>query len=214
VHCPRCGAPSEEGAKYCAACGATLPGAGPEPPERTPFRERIRRLVGTTRRAQWLTAATVLAIAIAIAAFIVLPTNDDSGTPQDAYTRAADATCVKEKQQIAAAQQRALQGGAEGLSRYADDLVLIAADWRSTLAGTSPPPDRVDQAQELQAALLEVEARAGTLARVAREGSRKAILAQASRVDASTARVESAVDGLGLERCADVSLGLGRVDAG
>jgi hypothetical protein len=213
VHCPRCGAPTEEGAKYCAACGATLPGAGPEPPERTPFRERIRRLVGTTRRAQWLTAATALAIAIAIAAFIVLPTNDDNGTPQDAYTRAADATCVNEKQQIADAQRRALQGGPGGLSRYADDLVLIAADWRSALAGTSAPPDRADQAEELQSALREVEVQAGALARVAREGNRKAILAEANRVDESTARVESAIDELGLGRCANLSLGLARIDS-
>jgi hypothetical protein len=209
VYCPRCGAPSEEGATYCAACGATLPGAGPEPPARPPFRERIRRLIGTSRAAQRLTAATAIAIAIAIAAFLVLPTDDDSGTPGDPYTRAADATCVQEKQQIAAAQRRALEVGREGLGRFADALVLIAAEWRSTVQGAPPPPDRVNQAQALQSALLEVEVQAGTLARVARRGTRKAILAQASRVDTATGQVESAIGGLGLGRCNNVAVGLG-----
>jgi hypothetical protein len=55
-----------------------------------------------------VTIATVVALLVAVVAFIALaPTDDDPTVPQDALTKALDARCVKHKAEIAAAQARA-----------------------------------------------------------------------------------------------------------
>jgi hypothetical protein len=65
-----------------------------------------------------------------------------------------------------------------------------------------------ERVQGLQAALLTVLIEAGTLARVARENkSPSAVSAQAHSVDAATTGVDQAIEGLGLERCADINVG-------
>ncbi len=69
--------------------------------------DRIRRLIGTTRRARLITIGTALAIVVAIVAALSLPGNDD-GIPRDSYTIAADRICVMAKKQIGAAGNRAL----------------------------------------------------------------------------------------------------------
>ena len=51
---------------------------------------------------------------------------------------------------------------------------------------------------------------AGALARVARTLGPEAALARAKEVDAATAGVEQAIDGLGLRRCADLNIGVSR----
>jgi len=208
VYCPRCGAQSEEGAKYCSACGATLPGTGAKPPGRRPLRERIGRLAGTSRRTRLLSVGTVAAIAIAIAALVALPT-DENAVPQDAYTRVADAVCVHEKERIVAAQRRALKAGGSGLGRYADELVLVAAEWRSSVASTPAPPDRQDHVRTLDSALRAVEVEAGALARIARDAGRKAAIARAARLDIATGQVEGAISALGLDRCSHLAVGTG-----
>jgi len=209
VHFSRCGAQNDGDSRYCSACGASLTRVSEAPSERRSLWQRIARLIGTTRKARFATAATATAIAIAIAAFIALPAHDDKEIPYDAYTRAADKACVQEKQQIVASQPRAPKGNLAGFARYADALVVIVGNWRSSLKDTHAPPDRLTEVQALDAALQEVQVEAGGLARVARKGGRKAIVAQSRRVDSATTRVEDAIGALGLLRCSHLAVGVG-----
>jgi len=204
VHCPRCGTPFEQGDRYCASCGADLRQASEPPRERRSLRERASALIGTTRRARLITAGTVVAIAIAIVAFILLDPAEDE-IPRDAYTVAADEICVGAKKQIAAAAGRSAAG--EDPGAYADRLVPIVSGWRSEFNALDPPPDRQDQAQTLDAALRDVQVESGALARVAREGSRKEVLEASGRVDDLTIAVEENLAALNLDRCADLALG-------
>jgi hypothetical protein len=174
-----------------------------------PLRARMARLLGTTRKARVATAAIVAAIAIAIAAFVALPADEDNEIPYDAYTRAADSTCVQSKKQIIAVQPGALKGNLHGFTSYAGALVVIAGNWRSSLDDTPVPPGRGAQVRTLDAALQEVEVEAGGLARVAREGDQEAIVPRAHRVDAASARVEKAIEGLGLTNCSHLAVGMG-----
>lgn len=224
MFCPRCGAESEKGARYCASCGADLPRADKEgsaadadtKQEPAGARERLNRLIGTTRRARIATLGTVAAIAIAIAAFIALaPSDDETVVPQDAYTRATDVNCVEHKRDIAKAQRLALaRGGSAGVIAFADALVPVAGEWRDDLGHTAVPADRVEAVGTLDTALLAVEVQAGTLARVAREGDREAMLAAAGGVDAASRQVEAAVEGLELERCQLLTVSVGTLVQG
>jgi zinc-ribbon domain len=210
MHCPRCGAHHEEGDQYCAACGAALPAARSEPRQALSPRERLAGLVGGTPRARLLTAGTALALALAVVAFVALkPEGGEEGPRHDPYTLAADATCVRGKQLIAAAEQRSLSRGYHSdRGEYAGAVVRIVAQWRAALAELSPPADRAAQAQSLGAALANVEVKAGTLARIERESSNgSTALAYAQKVDDATAEVEQAISALGLERCAAIRLG-------
>ncbi len=214
MYCPRCGAENDEGDRYCHACGAQLRGDRAAPQEKRSPAERLGRLIGTTPRARITTIATAAALVAAVAGFIALKPSKEDSIPQDAYTKSADATCVEEKEQIVAAQRRLLQDkGLNGVSGYADALVPIAGEWRATLeAAPAPPPSyRQQRVATLESALLGVEVEAGALGRIARESSEKAVLAQSARVDEASRQVESAISSLGLERCALLSVDVGKL---
>ena len=208
--CLRCGAESDEGSRYCAACGSELP----QPTESargegkaTGLRERLQRAIGTTRRSRMLSLGTTIAIVVAIAAFIVLdPADEDTAdAPQDAYTKALDDLCVQRKLKVGAAQERAIAGDSlVSVSRYADSLVPIVGEWRLDLEELAAPVDRAELVEELRSALLEVEIEAGTLARVARESNQRGVATSAARVDAATENVEAVIDSLGLQRCSRI----------
>jgi hypothetical protein len=206
VYCPRCGAPSEKGAKYCAACGAALPGAK-EPKESRSAYERLAGIVGTSRKARLLTAFTALAIVVAVAALIALQPSEDQAIPRDTYTVAADNICLDAKRQIAASERHSLRVRGAAPGAFAEDLVPIVAQWRSALSTLTVPSDRTEKADALDAALREVEIEIAALARVADEGDRARTIAKANRVDAVTSHVEAAIADLGLSRCASVKLG-------
>ncbi len=208
MHCPRCGAENRQGDRFCASCGAALPGT-PAARERRSFREWIAQLVGTTPRARWLTAGTAAAIVIAVVAFIALKPAEDE-IPRDGYTIAADRLCVQSKNEISAAARRFLASSRPAdLGGYADRLVPLVAEWRSKFAALDVPADRADQAQDLDTALRDVEIESGTLARVAREGDRKELVAQAGKVDERTSAVEAAITSLNLDHCAHLTVGPG-----
>ena len=205
MHCPRCGTQNREGDRYCVGCGAELPGTGSEPRRKRSLRGRVAALIGTTRRARQLTAATAVALVIAVVAFIALKPSDD-GAPNDPYTLAADATCVVAKRHIGTAQRRFFQPGQQG--QYAGAIVRIVAEWRAALAGLSPAADQRDDAAALDAALREVEIEAAALARIERQATnRRAVLSRARRVDAATGKAEAEIESMGLQRCAAIRLG-------
>lgn len=198
MHCPRCGSPNEPGDRYCAACGANL-GHGGEAEEERSARERLSSLLGSDRRARFVSVATIVALAVAVVGFFALASDDDS-IPRDRYTLAAERSCLQAKRQIVAA-------GKEGGGAYARQLVPIAVSWREALAETPPPADRRRQARDLDLALREVEIEAAALTRASEAGDRARTLAIAKRTDLASAEVEEAIAALGLSECASATLG-------
>jgi zinc-ribbon domain len=206
VYCPRCGAQNEPHDRYCSACGAGLRGDRGSEQSRSP-RERLAALIGTTRKARLLTAATALAIVVAIAAFIALDPDDDE-IPRDGYTVAADQICLDSKRGIVAARlvfQR--QPGAIDPGAFARTLVPVVGRWRAQLNELTVPLDRVVEAQALETALLEAEVRIAKLARIAARGGQEETLASARRADEASSAVEEAASDLGLDECANAAIG-------
>jgi predicted nucleic acid-binding Zn ribbon protein len=204
VYCPRCGTPNEDGDRYCSACGATLEKAAAEPKEQLSTRERLARILGTTRKARLITAATALALLVAVIAFFALDTAEEEAIPRDGYTLAAERICLDAKQEIVAAERQATAGS------LASSLVPVVASWRAQFEALAVPADRGEQAQGLEAALLEAETELGGLARASRAGTKAEVLASAKEADAASARVEEAVAELGLGECAAATIGLSR----
>jgi hypothetical protein len=203
VHCPRCGTPNEPGDRYCSSCGATLKGPD-EPREQIPVRQRLKGLVGTTRKARLITGATVLALLIAIVAFIALDPAEDE-IPRDAYTVAADRLCLDSKRSIVTIER---SFAAQGPGAVARELVPVVAAWRNQLNQLGAPADRSDLAQQLEAALLQAEVQIAGLARIAEDGEKRQIVAKAREADAASTAVEEAVAALGLSECAEAAIGL------
>lgn len=162
-------------------------------------------MVGTTRRARLLTAGTVLALALAVVAFIVLPANEES-VPRNDYVIAADHICVVSKEQVAAAGVKAANGqGPQSVERFGRQLVLIAAQWRAALASHGAPAAQIDQARALDVALRDVEVGAGVLT-VAAERGQGDLVGLARKLDERTREVESAIADMGLSHCARLVL--------
>jgi zinc-ribbon domain len=204
VYCPRCGTPNESGDRFCSSCGAQLGTA--EAAQRPSWRDRLSQLIGTTRKARLLTAATAVALVVAVVAFIALDPADDDTIPRDGYTVAADEMCIAAKRQIVFAERRLLR---EGDTRdVAEALLPIVAQWRSDFAALVVPEDRVEEARSLDRALRGVEFEIGGLARFADGGNRRQTLAQAKAADRAATRVEEAIAALGLSRCGRRTIGL------
>lgn len=217
MFCPRCGAEVDQDSRYCASCGTELPrkaaASGTEPAGPTGFQEAAGRVLGDSRRARVVTAVTAVAIAIAVVSFIALGSGDDEASlPQDAVAKSLDRACVRHKTEIAAAQRQALsQQSLDAVGRYADSVVRIVGEWRLELGRASVPPDRSALVAALSAALLEAQIEAGTLGRAADESNRREVGVSAAGLDAATAKVESAIDSLELERCGSLDIAQGRL---
>jgi zinc-ribbon domain len=211
MHCPHCGTKNEEGNRYCVSCGSELPEWAGTAVAEVALRERVGRLIGTTRRARLLTAATAGAILIAIGAFLTLKPSEDAA-PEDSFTRAIDQTCVTKKQTIAALERQTVQRQPANIEAFSGALVTIVEEWRQDLQGSAPPPVHAEAVQALDSALLDILIRSGGLARATRSGGAAEVTAQAQLVDAASAQVDRAIDGLGLSRCSEVKVGSASVD--
>jgi uncharacterized Zn finger protein (UPF0148 family) len=199
VYCPRCGTPNEPGDRFCSACGAGLRKAAATEKRRSP-REQLGRLVGTTRKARLISAATAGAIVVAIVGFIALNPSEDA-IPRDAYTIEADRICLAAKKQIVAVER-------SGAANTFAALVPVVGTWRSQFAELVVPADRIGQAQQLETALRDAEVQIARVARIAPHGNKKKTLASAKQADAATTGVEEAVASLGLSECANATIGL------
>jgi hypothetical protein len=147
-----------------------------------------------------VSAATIAALAVAVAAFVALAPAGEDSIPRDSYTLAAERICLQSKQHIVTAAK-------EGGSGYARELVPIVVSWREQLANLRVPSDRTEQVRQLDEALREVEIEVATLARLSEGPNRARILAVARRADVASAEVEQAIAALGLSRCARATIG-------
>jgi hypothetical protein len=146
-------------------------------------------------------------VVVAVVAFLALEPSDD-GIPRDAYTITADRLCLSAKQQIVAAERGSGdQRGPGDASVFARELVPIVTSWHSQLRELAVPVDRVEQARQLETALLEADVRIAALARVAADGNPRKTVASAKSADAASAGVEEAVAALGLSECAEATIG-------
>ena len=202
MHCPRCGAQNQAGNRFCVSCGSELSSVSPQGP--VSARERIGRLLGTTPKARMLSAATALALLVAIAAFVALKPSEADSTLEDAFTRAADRLCVEEKGRVATLERQVLQQGAGNVSAFASALVTVLTEWRFGTEDLPATAIDVEASRALDAALLDVVIRAGALARVARTGSQAEIAKEAQRVDEASVEVDRQIEQLGLDRCSEV----------
>lgn len=202
MYCPRCGAQNQADNRFCVSCGSELSSPSPQSPISP--RERIRRLLGTTPKARMLSAATAVALVVAIAAFVALKPSEGDATPEDAFTRAADRLCVEEKGRVATLEKQVLQQGAGNISAFASALVTVLTQWRFGIQDLPATTADLEASGPLDSALLDVLIRAGALARVARTGSQAEIAKEAQLVDEASVEVDRQIEQLGLDRCSAV----------
>ncbi|HEX6601579.1 MAG TPA: zinc ribbon domain-containing protein [Solirubrobacterales bacterium] len=218
MYCPRCGAESKEGSRYCASCGHELPGKGNASPASGEgdggLRASLVRLIGQDRKARLLTLGTALALVVAVVGFLALDSGDEgeATVPQDAFNRELDVACVRHKGEIAAAQKAALeQRGIAAGAGYAEALVPIVGEWREELRRAAVPADRTELVGDLEGALLEVQIEAGAFARALRERNKAELTESAGNLEAATENVEAAIGTLELERCSRLRISQGRL---
>jgi zinc-ribbon domain len=206
MHCPNCGAENDASHRFCVNCGSELsakkdPAASPRSPK-----DRLAQLVGTTPRARLITAATGVAILVAVVAFLSLDSDDDA-TGSSPYLQRLDRACVTEKERIIALEQQTLSGGTPDLQAFASVLVSSLAEWRQNLRLEPPPPSAAAAVDSLEAALVETLIRSGRLARSIREEAAvDAISRQAEEVDEATTGVDRVIENLDLSNCADLQV--------
>ena len=206
MHCPRCGTPNEPGDKFCSACGAALREPS-TPQERLSPRGADQRALGTTRKAQLVTAATVAALVTAVIAFIALKPAEDT-IPRDAYTIAADRLCLDAKSEIVAVERRfSRQTGPHDTSTFAGNWCPLSPPGIRNSGRCLLPKTGSKVHNCWKRPLLEAEVQIAGLARVATRGGKKKTLESAKQADAASAGVEEAVSALGLSRCAAATIG-------
>jgi hypothetical protein len=207
MFCPRCGAENDDANRFCVNCGSEL--AKEEGAEESPAspRERLGRLIGTTRRARLVTVATVIAIVIAVVAFLSLDSDEGGATANSAYLESVDQACVAEKERISTLEEEVLRRRSLNPQEFASVLVTALAEWRAKLRQTPPPPEDAEEIQAMETALLTTLVEAAKLSRSIREGgSTLSISRQAQAVDESTREVNQTIESIGLSDCADLQV--------
>jgi hypothetical protein len=201
VFCPRCGTDNDPKNRFCVSCGSELKEPEAEEPSKG-IADRLRGLLGRSRKERLITGGIVLALAVAVIALLALGPNDDS---QDSTASPeADAACVKAKQAVASAATEARGKGAAGFQTYSARLIAAMLDFRGTVRSVLPPSDAATQ---LNLALRDAAIAAGGLARLAREGAGQPEIGdQVARLDAATKRIDSASEAAGLSGCANVRI--------
>lgn len=206
MYCPHCGAQNQVGNRYCVECGSALSQRDTSPSGLpVPMRARLQRLLGTTRRARLLSAGTVVAAVLAVAAFVALKSGSEE--TQDPFMRSLDKACLEEKERIAAFERQAPSRSRASAATFATGLVSLVEEWRLNLAQIPVAPSHAADVHLLDTRLRDVLIEAGTLARVAREGKPQQIVSQAQSVDNATKRADQAIEDLGLSNCSAFKVG-------
>jgi hypothetical protein len=206
MYCPHCGAKNDSSNRFCVNCGSELSPQGGSVAAKRTRKERIAQLIGTHPRARLVTAATVIAIAVAVIAFLSLDPDEET-TASSAYLEQLDQACVTEKERIIALEQQTLAGETPNLQAFASVLVASLAEWRANLRDAPPSPGSAAAVASLEAALVETLISSGRLARAIRgEDAAEAISGRAAEVDKATTRVDQVIEDLGLSDCANLQV--------
>lgn len=206
MFCPRCGAENDDANRFCVNCGSDL-AEGTAKESSSSSNERLGHLIGTTRRARLVTAATVVAIVIAVIAFLSLDSDEDGATGSSAYLASVNQACIAEKERISTLGQEALSRQSSTPQEFASVLVTALAEWRTNLRQTPPPPEDVEEIQAMETALLTTLLEAAKLSQSIRDGSSaQAIDQQAQSVDESTREFNQTIESAGLSDCADLQV--------
>ena len=183
----------ESGSGVGAAQGEDRADAESEP-ARAGF---LRRLAGSSRRERQVTAATAVAIIVAIIAFILLDTPGDE-SPSNPFLRASDQRCLEAKRDVERVSDQTLGSGSPSdRDAYIDGLLQIVLEWRLDQSNLQPAPEQQQAADDYLAALLDLSASLGRLS----EAKPRELAPVSERTDAATAALEQQIDDLGLERC-------------
>ncbi len=209
MYCSRCGTQNEPGDRFCSSCGASLQAEKSDDGPRRSLGDRFGSLIGESRKARLVTLGTVVAIAVAVVAFLALkPASEDSSTiPRDAYTVAADNMCIAAKKNFVTAEREAIADQSSGARL--DRLVPVVSNWRSEFESMRVPTDRVEQARHVSEALRQVEIQLSGLDLATENGEKSAELASAKKVEAASTEVEKAILELGLTHCATKTIEFG-----
>ena len=171
------------------------------------LREGVARVIGTNRNARLLTLGTVLAVAIAVAAFIALD-SDDSSDPSDDYLGEADVICIEGKRDLAQAGDRIFDSGPDPLPPYARVALRITGETRSRFEELEPPDELRDRASAFATALAELGVPLRQLEQAASAVDPSGIQNAVSEIGAASGRADRAADALGLEQCPRLAVGL------
>jgi hypothetical protein len=202
VFCPRCGTENAADNRFCVSCGSQLGSGAASPKAKASVRERRTGMIGRSRKERLITAGTVVAVVVAVVAFLVI--DSDTGDETPAPPAGADVACIQAKQAAAKAATQARGQGQAGFQSYSAQLIAALLDFRNTVLSSATPSDA---ATELELALRDAAIDAGGLSRLARDGADGAVIArQARALDSATNRVDTATEAFGLTNCAHVRI--------
>jgi hypothetical protein len=177
------------------------------------LRSRIEGVMGRTRRARIITAATVVALVGAVIAFIAIDPGGDSSdgsSSENPYQASADNICVNAKNTLFGIGHQLFTPPQppDALPKYLSASAQIARQTRSYLAALNPPDDLRERAKAFDARLAALASTTDAAAAAVRSADPNRIQAAGPRVEQATAGSDRAAAALGLERCPRIQVRL------
>lgn len=155
-------------------------------------------------KGRWAIFAIAMAVIAALAILSILGLSDKSSP--DAYTKAVDRLCLKAQQKITQAERR--YRGTSGENSFvssSEALARIVGDVRAQIGNLETPDDRIEDAIEMESAMLESEQQ--LIETNGTPGSSKAELVAAERqARVANANVKITALALGVSQCSHLAL--------